>query len=172
MWAFSFSLSLSIATFSLFLSSKKPFTTPSKKEHFVSWESYLPTPLQGFSGFLNLQAPVFATSVLTLSWGPCVFSSCPNGMLSCHQRGNHFFSLQRLPLSPHFKRQERAKQANSSLLPSHNLLTEHNILKQVKQTRSLAHREGTGRSGHLDLLGELPCISVYALVILLHNQPN
>lgn len=154
--AFSFRLSLSIVTFSLFLSSKKCFTAPSKKWHFVSCESCLPTPLRGFSGFLNCRLPCLPHQS---------FSACPNGMVSCHQRGNHLFSLQRLPLNPHFKRQERAKQANSSLLSSHNLLTERNILKQVKQTQSVTDREGIGRSGHLDLLDELPYISVYALVI-------
>lgn len=131
MWAFSFSPSLSVETSSHFLSNKKVFTAPSKKWHFVSCESYLPTPLQGFSGFLKCRLPCL----------PHQSSANLNGILSCHQRGNHLFSLQRLPLNPDFKRQERSKQANSSLLSGHNLLTEHNILKQVKQKQSITDWE-------------------------------
>lgn len=62
---------------------------------------------------------------------------------------------------PRFQEAGRSKQANSSLLSGHNLLTEHNILKQVKQKQSKTDREGTGRSSHLDLLDELPYISMH-----------
>lgn len=70
------SVHLSIVTFNLFLSSRKPFTTPSKKCHFLSCESCLPTSLWGFSGFLNCRLPC-------LQHQP--FAS-PTSTLTCHQR--------------------------------------------------------------------------------------